>query len=146
MITITVDTSQLDKRLSDFPARMAAAQKRALEYIGQKVASRATQAFRSPSLRPSPWEPRKSGGNHPLLIKSGALRQSISWKLEGTDTVVIGSDKKYAIYHQEGTKHMPARPFFPIDKYGQLTILGTITKRVGEIYAEEVSGKGGAGG
>ena len=145
MITITVDTSQLDKRLSDFPARMAAAQKRALEYIGQKVASRATQAFRSPSLRPSPWEPRKSGGNHPLLIKSGALRQSISWKLEGTDTVVIGSDKKYAIYHQEGTKHMPARPFFPIDKYGQLTILGTITKRVGEIYAEEVSGKGGAG-
>ena len=146
MITITVDTSQLDKRLSDFPARMAAAQKRALEYIGQKVASRATQAFRSPSLRPSPWEPRKSGGNHPLLIKSGALRQSISWKLEGTDTVVIGSDKKYAIYHQDGTKHMPARPFFPIDKYGQLTILGTITKRVGEIYAEEVSGKGGAGG
>lgn len=146
MITITVDTSQLDKRLSDFPARMAAAQKRALEYIGQKVASRATQAFRSPSLRPSPWEPRKSGGNHPLLIKSGALRQSISWKLEGTDTVVIGSDKKYAIYHQEGTKKMKARPFFPIDKYGQLTILGTITKRVGEIYAEEVSGKGGAGG
>ena len=146
MITITVDTSQLDKRLSDFPARMAAAQKRALEYIGQKVASRATQAFRSPSLRPSPWEPRKSGGNHPLLIKSGALGQSISWKLEGTDTVVIGSDKKYAIYHQEGTKKMKARPFFPIDKYGQLTILGTITKRVGEIYAEEVSGKGGAGG
>ncbi len=146
MITITVDTSQLDKRLSDFPARMAAAQKRALEYIGQKVASRATQAFRSPSLRPSPWEPRKSGGNHPLLIKSGALRQSISWKLEGTDTVVIGSDKKYAIYHQEGTKKMKARPFFPIDKYGQLTILGTITKRVCEIYAEEVSGKGGAGG
>ena len=146
MITITVDTSQLDKRLSDFPARMAAAQKRALEYIGQKVASRATQAFRSPSLRPSPWEPRKSGGNHPLLIKSGALRQSISWKLEGTDTVVIGSDKKYAIYHQEGTKKMKARPFFPIDKYGQLTILETITKRVGEIYAEEVSGKGGAGG
>ena len=145
MITVTVDTSQLDKTLSDFPARMAAAQKRALEYIGQKVASRATQAFRSPSLRPSPWEPRKSGGNHPLLIKSGALRQSISWKLEGTDTVVIGSDKKYAIYHQEGTKKMKARPFFPIDKYGQLTILKTITNRVGEIYAEEVSGKGGAG-
>jgi len=147
MITITVDTSQLDKRLSDFPARMAAAQKRALEYIGQKVASRATQAFRTAGFRPSPWAPRKDKkATHPLLIKSGALRQSISWKLEGTDTVVIGSDKKYAIYHQEGTKHMPARPFFPIDKYGQLTILGTITKRVGEIYAEEVSGKGGAGG
>lgn len=147
MITVTVDTSQLDKTLSDFPARMAAAQKRALEYIGQKVASRATQAFRTAGFRPSPWAPRKDKkATHPLLIKSGALRQSISWKLEGTDTVVIGSDKKYAIYHQEGTKHMPARPFFPIDKYGQLTILGTITKRVGEIYAEEVSGKGGAGG
>ncbi len=146
MITITVDTSQLDKKLADFPARMAAAQKRALQAIGQQVASRATQAFRTASFRPSPWAPRKDKkSTHPLLIKSGNLRQSISWKLDGPDTVVIGSSQKYAPYHQHGTKNMPARPFFPIDRYGNLTpsVAGKINRTVERIYVEELGKLGG---
>ena len=146
MITITVDTSQLDKKLADFPARMAAAQKRALQAIGQQVASRATQAFRTASFRPSPWAPRKDKkSTHPLLIKSGNLRQSISWKLDGPDTVVIGSSQKYAPYHQHGTKNMPARPFFPIDRYGNLTpsVAGKINRTVEKIYVEELGKLGG---
>ncbi len=146
MITVTVDTSQLDKKLADFPARMAAAQKRALQAIGQQVASRATQAFRTASFRPSPWAPRKDKkSTHPLLIKSGNLRQSISWKLDGPDTVVIGSSQKYAPYHQHGTKNMPARPFFPIDRYGNLTpsVAGKINRTVEKIYVEELGKLGG---
>ena len=148
MITITVDTAQLDKKLADFPARMAAAQKRALQAIGQLVASRATQAFRTASFRPSPWAPRKPSkrdDGHPLLIKSGTLRQSISWKLDGTDTVVIGSSQKYAIYHQGGTKNMPARPFFPIDGHGKLTpsTAGKISRTVERIYVDELGKSGG---
>lgn len=146
MITITVDTSQLDKKLADFPARMAAAQKRALQAIGQQVASRATQAFRTASFRPSPWAPRNDKkSTHPLLIKSGNLRQSISWKLDGPDTVVIGSSQKYAPYHQHGTKNMPARPFFPIDRYGNLTpsVAGKINRTVERIYVEELGKLGG---
>jgi phage gpG-like protein len=146
MITITVDTSQLDKKLADFPARMAAAQKRALQAIGQQVASRATQAFRTASFRPSPWAPRKDKkSTHPLLIKSGNLRQSISWKLDGPDTVVIGSSQKYAPYHQHGTKNMPARPFFPIDRYENLTpsVAGKINRTVERIYVEELGKLGG---
>ena len=141
MITITVDTSQLDKKLADFPARMAAAQKRALQAIGQQVASRATQAFRTASFRPSPWAPRKDKkSTHPLLIKSGNLRQSISWKLDGPDTVVIGSSQKYAPYHQHGTKNMPARPFFPVDKNGNLTpgVMDDIMENVQAIYDKEL--------
>ena len=146
MITITVDTSQLDKNLADFPARFAEAQKRALQAIGQLVASRATQAFRTASFRPSPWAPRKDKkSTHPLLIKSGNLRQSISWKLDGPDTVVIGSSQKYAPYHQHGTKNMPARPFFPIDRYGNLTpsVAGKINRTVEKIYVEELGKLGG---
>ena len=148
MITISVDTSSIDKVLADFPVRIAAAQKRALQAIGQSVASRATQAIRTVSLRPATWPPRKPSkrdDGHPLLIKSGDMRQSISWKLDGEDTVVVGSSKEYARYHQEGTKHMPARPFFPIDRNGQLVpgMESKIQRTVERIYGEELGKLGG---
>lgn len=121
-VTINLDTSRFDRMMSDFPARIAAARVRALKAIGQAVASRATLAFRTSSMRPSPWAPRKASkrdDGHPLLIRSGALRQSIRWRMDGDSAVVVGSDRKYAPYHQLGTKRMPARPFFPFDRSGR---------------------------
>ena len=151
MITVTIDTSDLTRKLADFPAALARAQRKALDYIGARVASDATRAFKNASLRPSPWAPRKDKkATHPLLIKhpEGGLWKSIDHRLEGDDTVVIGSDKKYAIYHQQGTKNMPARPFFPIDKYGQLTprIMRKIKADVEAAYKEEIDKVFGNGG
>jgi len=136
-ITVSVDTAKVDRMLSDFPYALAKAKRSALAAIGAEVASSATRAFRSEALRPSPWAPRKPTyvvkvnkrtkkktrklDDHPLLIKSGALRQSIGWELSGNDAVVVGTDKRYAAFHQRGTKHMPARPFMPIDARGKLT-------------------------
>ena len=149
MITITVDTSKFDRMMADFPVRLAAAKKRALEAIGQAVASRATLAFRTPSLRPSPWAPRKPSkrdDGHPLLIRSGNMRQSIKWELRGDDTVAIGTPTKYAPFHQHGTKNMLARPFFPIDSRGQLVpaMASKVARTVERIYTEEL-GKLGEG-
>ena len=138
---VRFDTSRLDRMLHDFPSALARAQRRALEAAGQLVASRTTLAFRDPKLRPSPWAPRKDGkSKHPLLIKSGALRQSIKWRLAGTNAVVVGSDKKYGPYHQFGTKNMPARPFFPIDAHGRLVpeMARKINRTIERIYAEEL--------
>ena len=121
-VTVSVDTSRLDRLLHDMPAALARAQRKALSAIGAHVASEATRAFRDATLRPSPWAPRKDRkAKHPLLIKSGSLWRSMSWRVTAPDTVVVGSDKKYGPYHQFGTKKMPARPFFPIDKHGRLT-------------------------
>ena len=148
MITITVDTSKFDRMMADFPAAMARAKRVALEKIGNAVKNRATDAFKDPSLRPSPWAPRKDNAPHALLIKhpKGGLWQSIRHRLRGTDTVVIGSDKKYATYHQHGTKNMPARPFFPIDRHGQLVpaMASKVARTVERIYTEEL-GKLGKG-
>ena len=122
-VTINLDTSRFDRMMSDFPVRMAAAKRRALAAIGTAVASRAQLAFRTASLRPAPWAPRKPSkrdDGHPLLIRSGNLRQSITWRLNGSDSVVVGAPVKYAGYHQLGTKRMPARPFFPFDKAGRI--------------------------
>ena len=71
-IEVKVDTKGLEQKLADFPVRLAAAQKRILEYIGAAVQSRTTQAFRTASFRPSPWAPRKPSkrdDGHPLLIR-----------------------------------------------------------------------------
>ena len=140
-VSIKVDTSRFDRMMSDFPAAMARARTRALSAIGQHVASDATLAFRTASLRPSPWAPRKdTKATHPLLIKSGSLRQSIRWRLIGSDAVVIGSPMKYAPYHQLGTKKMPARPFFPFDRNGQPTprIMRKIQADVQRAYEAEL--------
>lgn len=141
-IDIKVDTSKFDKMLADIPAALARAQSQALKDIGAEVESQTELAFKHPQYRPSPWAPRKKSkrdDGHPLLIKSGALRQSIGWKLQGSDTVVIGTDRKYAGYHQFGTKHMPARPFFPVDKSGNLTprMRSKINGIVKRTFAEE---------
>ena len=141
MITITVDTSRFDRMMADFPAAMERARRVALNQIGNTVRNRTTAAFRSPSLRPSPWAPRKDKkSTHPLLLKSTTMWRSIEYRVTGPDTVVIGSSTKYAPYHQHGTKNMPARPFFPIDKYGQImpTVMQQITHKVQEAYAAEI--------
>ena len=139
-IEVYIDSSKFDRMMADFPAKIASAKKRALMAIGQAVASRATLAFRSSMFRPSPWAPRKKPGDgHPLLIRSGHLRQSISWKLDGDDAVVVGTSQKYAKYHQYGTKKMPARPFMPVDKTGRLMpdVERKIRKFVDMAIAEE---------
>ena len=119
-IEVKVDTSKLDRLLADFPVALARAQRQALMDIGDEVKSQVQRAFKHPQYRPSPWAPRKSGGKWPLLIKSGKMQQSIDRNLVGNNTVVVGTDSKYAGYHQTGTKNMPARPFFPVDKAGNL--------------------------
>ena len=140
-VTVSVDTSKFDRMMSDIPGALARAEDRALRDIGQAVASRTTRAFRESHLRPSPWAPRKDKkATHPLLIRSGSLRQSFAWRVTGPDTVQIGTDRTYASYHQQGTKHMPARPFFPVDANGNLVpdMKNKIARNLERIYMEEL--------
>lgn len=141
-IEVKVDTSKFDKLLADFPTALARAQRKSLMDIGSEVASQTDRAFKHPHYRPSPWAPRKSGGDWPLLVKhpNGGLRASIESKLVGDDTVVVGTNKKYAGYHQFGTKHMPARPFFPVDRIGNLLprVQRKIIKYVKDAFTAEL--------
>lgn len=141
-IEVNVDSSKLERALSDIPEAMARAQRNALTEIGDEVKSEAEQTFRHPQMRPSPWAPRKNNADpeRPLLQKSGVMKRDIDKKIEGNDTVVIFTPHEYIKYHQFGTKHMPARPVFPIDKQGNLTprVLRKIKKIVEEALAEEL--------
>ena len=141
-IEIKVDTSKFDKLLADVPAALARAQRNALTEIGDEVKSEAEKTFRHPQYRPSPWAPRKNNADpeRPLLQKSGVMKREIDKKIEGNDTVVIFTPHEYIKYHQFGTKHMPARPVFPIDKQGNLTprCLRKIKQKVNEAFENEL--------
>ena len=146
LIEVKVDTTKFDRILSDLPNAMARARRKALFDIGAEVVSQADLAFKHPHRRPSPWAPRKSGGDWPLLVKhpNGGLKVSIKHKLVGDDTVVVGTDKEYAGYHQYGTKHMPARPFMPLDREGNLLprVQRKVVKYVEDALSDELRGIG----
>lgn len=121
-LTLTLKLDEITPSL----ARLSSAKtrERLLLGMGTALESLAVRAFDEPGLRPTPWparKPRKKGGGHPLLIKSGDLRQSIHTQQQGSDAVKVGSSKPYAAVHQLGSKSakgrgggIPPRPFFPV--------------------------------
>ena len=141
-IEIKVNTAKFEQALSDLPDAIARAQRVALNQIGNTVKNRAIDAFRQPHYRPSPWAPRKNNVDpeRPLLYKHGDMLHSIAYKVTAPDTVVIGSKAEYAKFHQTGTKHMPARPFFPVDKSGNLMpdVHEKIMRKVEKAFADEI--------
>lgn len=58
-------------------------------------------------------------GKNRILYESGDL--SSKWTVQvSKDEVVVGTNVKYGVHHQFGTKKMVARPFMPIDKSGNI--------------------------
>ncbi len=102
-------TPSLDALASDDLKR------RMLQGMATVVESMAVRAFDEPGLRPTSWPARKKAASHPLLIKSGDLRQGIHSQVQG-DAAKVGSPTAYAAAHQLGStkRNIPARPFFPV--------------------------------
>ena len=97
--------------------------------VGAALVALTQRAFSDSALRPAPWPPRKSLCHpHPLLRDSGALYGSIRVLQATNESVSVGSDLPYAAVHQFGSARrtgrgggIPARPFFPYDRGGNLT-------------------------
>ena len=138
-IEIKVDTSGLDRILSDIPAAIERAKRVALNQIGNTIKNHSIDSFKDESLRPSPWPARKDNvdPDRPLLYKHGDMKNTIGYKLPAPDTVFVGSKADYAKYHQTGTRNMPARPIFPV-KDGNLTpdVHQKIMRKVDRAFAD----------
>jgi hypothetical protein len=123
-----------DQISPDIARKLKAAQdgRPALQAAGLVIESLAKRAFKEPALRPSAWAPlspatlkekqskRKSLS---VLIRDAILIRSPRITALTGSSVTIGTDRPYAVYHQAGKGRM-YRPFFPIDKNGNLTPLG----------------------
>lgn len=112
-------TPDLQKR-----ARAASDRRPHLKAMGQAVKALGIKAFTDASARAAAWVPRKDDKPHALLQKKTLLRKSIRVVSVTNERVIIGSDRPYAAIHQLGGEHIPARPYLPFYKSGQMTPLG----------------------
>lgn len=116
-------------------ARAAGNKQPLLLAMGTAVKGLGQQAFSDPTARAQAWAPRKDNHPHPLLLGSAIPKNAGGGSSDpvlahslvvdaGSDKVVIRSDRPYAAIHQLGGEHIPARPFLPFYKSGQITELG----------------------
>lgn len=84
-------------------------------------------------------------GEHPILVRTGALRASLtdetSLALEerraGDCSATIGTSDPRFIWHQEGTPNMPARPMWPVEGSAyERAFLESIERLVAELIGE----------
>lgn len=81
--------------------------------------------FRSERLRPATWAPlaestlKRKKKDTGMLINHGTMVRGFSVENATAEGAEIANTQKYAVYHQFGTKKMPARPFVPVTgEYG----------------------------
>jgi phage gpG-like protein len=101
-----VKAAAVERALKD----IASAEKvrKALGAVGRVVKSKIQLGFRaSTSPYGEPWKPPVLRNGAPL-VDTGALRSSISYRVEA-DRVVIGTNLKYAPVHQFGATILPKR-------------------------------------
>ena len=131
-----------------------------LRAVGQEVVSMTRQSFTNSALRPASWPPVKNKSGRPLY-RTGALTRSITVARTSNDSVLVSTDRPYAMFHQFGTKGpytirakmagalawagarhpvksvqhpgLPARPFFPFSASG--TVAEYAKVRISRIIA-----------
>ena len=109
--------------LLDPITRKWARQRDFLEEVGATFAGIAIERIEKTKAGPdgkkwAPWASatrkarRKEGSaGTGLLLRTGALRDSITYEVQGNMKVAVKTDNPYAGYLQNGTSKMPARPF-----------------------------------
>lgn len=97
----------------------------ALPVIGEGLVEKTKQSFdnQADPYREK-WAPlaartlsRRAGGT--ILEDTGALKNSIYWRILGGDAVSVFANQMYGAFHHYGTKRMPRRAFFPWKDSGQ---------------------------
>ena len=117
-----VDSGGATRLITQKAGAISAKSLDALRDLGAQEVENARSRVTTTKVGPdgTPWAPwalatlreRTRAGNvaQGLLNVTGALAQSIQWKLTGKN-LIIYSDSPYAQWHQNGTDRMPARPF-----------------------------------
>ena len=118
-ITIVSDT--ITPTLKQLRAEANSTSKKVLTGMAIALNSWIVQSFTDESKRIEPWKNKKDG-TPSTLQKSTKLRQSIRVRSVTEKEAELGTDTKYAPYHQFGTRRgLPRRPFFPFSKEGKIS-------------------------
>lgn len=85
------------------------------------------------SARYAAWKARRFGAGLRILERSGALRRSISTRLEG-GALVASTAVPYAAFHQYGTRRLPARPFLTLTETDKEEVAQAVADSLGTAY------------
>jgi phage virion morphogenesis protein len=85
------------------------------------------------SARYAAWKARRFGAGLRILERSGALRRSISTRLEG-GALVASTAVPYAAFHQFGTRFIPARPFLVLTESDNEEVAQAVADSLGTAY------------
>lgn len=121
------DIRRLESYMQELPQRIRQSVRLALERAGAEGVSKLSELFKTEGKSLSvEWPPLKEkylrwklkkGFSEKVLHRTTTLRQSFNSKVNDY-SAIIGTPVKYAIYHEYGTKKMPARPFMkPVAEY-----------------------------
>ena len=112
--------SAMVKRTQDMtPAMKVGAQAISRLLLNTLQQSASPTGIRWKPLAPQTIAKRKDNSSTPLIDK-GPLSESMATSY-GARTITFGTNIKYAGFQQFGTRYIPARPFLPITRSGQLT-------------------------
>lgn len=80
------------------------------------------------------WDRRKYRYKWPILLKTKALRNSIRIISSGINWFLVGSDIKYGVYHNEGTRKLPKRQFLGYSKRLTEKLIALLDMKIDRIY------------
>lgn len=134
---LTIESDRLQRRLAKIQdADIDFLVKQSVAFISTDLRSRFRKE-RAPDGRS--WTPlspvtirdkqEKGYGGQPILVRTGALRNSVrSKRLKQLRYQVASEGVKYAEQHQVGDRNLPARPFIGISRDAVRGVKGLIDK------------------
>jgi phage gpG-like protein len=155
--TYTDNSEAVDRALADFQAALAD-EGPALQTIADDFREMIAQQFASEGRAGgTPWPPlaaatlRRKRAGAAILFRTGALLESLRGPSGanhveeiGPDTLTLGSRLPYAIFHQLGTRRMPARPIIVLsdartERWVEI-VRGRIEEKVALLGTKELGG------
>ena len=138
-LTLTHNLSALQQRLDRLQGKLGGDLTPVMTAIGGLLESSTRERFetkRDPQgmsweqLNPKTKNAKRTAKGRlrsDILVDRGDLRKSITYHAT-SQSVAVGTDRHYGRYHQEGTRHMPARPFLGLSVEDEGNILQLVQK------------------
>jgi len=134
-----MDLEKLKRFIDNLPAKLQKAIDLALRKSAEKIQTDLSTIFKTEGRSHNvEWAPLKDiylkekvkkGFSEKKLHRTTTLAQSFTYIVDGYQAI-IGTPVKYAIYHEFGTRKMPARPFMKpvVDRFIEKNYAQTIFK------------------
>lgn len=105
--------------------------------IGAVVLKSTNENFSKEGFNKTKWKARKHfkyEDGHPILNKTGELKNSIKVLNISSDEVTVGTNKEYGWVHNDGTNEIPQRQFIGDDDKQERAIINLIEDELNNLF------------